>query len=172
MVIQGSRRDRKYLGQYYNLFESISAFEARIPTWQALGWILKNYGMFHIEDISWDLEYKSLVDATWIVEAPPSVVMNSNFCKCPRRHKWRHDALIDWKAYNWSIILGKFKTSVDCTESYAFFFKTHKEYTNPICFRAAIFANFLAKIYGAFYVIINVNEFNHQNPKFWVHLKV
>ena len=87
MVIPGSWRDRKYLGQYNNLFESIPNFEAKIPTWQAMAWILKDYGMSHTEYISWDLEYKSLLDATWTIDASPSVVMNGNFCKCPCRHK-------------------------------------------------------------------------------------
>jgi hypothetical protein len=74
--------------------------------------------------------------------------------------------------YNWPKIPGLFDTATNCAAAYQDFFRSHQEYTDPMCFRAAVFCNFLHYMYSRFGVIINVNVWDSKQPKFFLNLKL
>ena len=55
--IEGSRRSRRYLGNYASLFESQEAQDVGIPSWDAMLWITKHYQNASAEETPWDLLY-------------------------------------------------------------------------------------------------------------------
>ncbi len=169
--VTGSVWKVRFLGNFESLFDH--EYEKPLPTWRALNWILEDYGLSRGEEYSWDLVYKKLVDATWSRNPPPAVMADAHFCnQCDRRFKWAPDATIDSVEYNWPLIPGQFDTSENCAEAYSAFCEKHKNHTDPVCFRAAIFANFLAKICGDFKVIVNVNQFDRRHPEFHIDVKL
>lgn len=172
LPVLGSKLNRNFLGQYDNLFNM--ELEKPLPTWEAFEWLLEDYGggVQQDEEVCYDRLYKEQLEETYQEEVPEAVKMNGHFCDCPRRYKWDPNALIDSKEYNWPVIEGNFTTPVECAVAYERFFEQHKEHTDPVCFRAAIFCQFLAYFCRHHKVICNVNEFSPLRPEFHIWLKV
>ena len=82
------------------------------------------------------------------------------------------DATIDSREYNWPIIEGRFDTPFKCTIAYILFFETHKTHRDPMCFRAAIFARFLALICITHLICINMNQYESRHPEFLINMKL
>lgn len=109
----------------------------------------------------------------WIVDPPPSVAMDAHFCKAtPRRYKWPKEATIDSLEYNWPIIPGQFDRAEDCAKSYNEYFELHKTHTDPVCFRAAVFCNFMSMMCRNYGVQLNVNNREVWRPEFQLSLKL
>jgi hypothetical protein len=125
-----------------------------------------------MEEKSWDLVYRRLHDSTWSIDAPMAVKSTGHFCNCPRRFLWAPDALIDSVEYNWPKIPGQFDTAAHCAAAYLAFFQIHKDHTDPVCFRAAVFCKFLHYMYSQFNVIVNVNIWDSKQPEFLLNLKL
>ena len=70
------------------------------------------------------------------------------------------------------MIPSNFTIGVKCTASYNTFFEVHKEDTNPICFRVAIFCKYLAYLCQDHMVHCNVNEFNSLRLEFHIWPKI
>ena len=117
--------------------------------------------------------YQKEVGSDWMRDAPAAVKATGVFCDMePRRLLWAPDATIDSQEYNWPIIEGRFDTSFKCTTAYTLFFETHKTHRDPVCFRAAIFAPFLAQICMSHHICINVNQYESSHPKFLINMKL
>jgi hypothetical protein len=101
-----------------------------------------------------------------------AVRSNGHFCNCPRRFLWAPDALISSVEYNWPKIPGLFDTATNCAAAYQDFFHSHQEHTDPVCFRAAVFCNFLHYMCSRFGVIINVNVWDSKQPEFLLNMKL
>ena len=78
--VEGSRRNRKYLGNYASLFESQEAQDAGIPSWDAMLWITEHYPNACAEETPWDLLYHKEVGPDWTREAPAGTLL-----PCERR---------------------------------------------------------------------------------------
>ena len=144
--ISGSVLKKRYLGHYESLFDDPT--EIPIPSWKAIEWLLEDYGQSRTEVRSWDLVYKQLLNdqelVNWTVQPPVAVATNAHYCSLePRRFKWDPEATIDSVEYNWPIIPGQFDSAEACAEAYGSYFARHKTHTDPVCFRAAVFCNFL-----------------------------
>ena len=85
---------------------------------------------------------------------------------------WAPDATIDSREYNWPIIEGKFDSPFECTRAYTLFFEMHNKHCDPVCFRAAVFAKFLAQIWLTYHINIHVNKYDSHHPEFLVNLKL
>ena len=158
LPIEGSRRAKRYLGNYASLFESQEGHDVGIPSWDAMLWITEHYKNARVEETLWDLLYKKEVGSDWMRDALVVVKAIGVFCNMgPRRLLWAPDATIDSREYNWPIIEGRFDTFFECTTAYTLFFETHKIHRDPVCFHAAIFARFLAQICMTHHICINVN---------------
>ena len=169
--VTGSQQKITYLGNYDNLFDF--DYEKPLPTWRAMRWILEDYGMSRGEEWSWPKIYKKVVDDTWSHTPPLAVRSNGHFCReCDRRFKWAPEDTIDSVEYNWPIIPGQFDSAPNCAEAFLAFWEKHHKHTDPVCFRAAIFAKFLHYICSQFGVIVNVNQFDIRHPEFHVNLKL
>ena len=168
-VAFGSYWSQKFLGRFEDLFDDPK--ENPLPSWRAINWIVEDYGLSRTEQLSWANVYRATVDSTWTVDPPPAVATNIHFCACERRFKWEQGATIDSVEYNWPKIPGQFDTSTHCAEAYKKFWEMHKTHTDPVCYRAAIFCNFLVKM-CELGVIINVNQFDSANPEFHLDVKL
>ena len=171
--VEGSRRTRKYLGNYANLFESQEAQDAGIPSWDAMLWITEHYQSARAEETPWDLLYHKEVGPDWTKDAPAVIQATSVYCNlAPRRLLWAPNATIDSWEYNWPIIEGRFDTPFECTTAYTLFFETHKIHRDLVCFRAAIFARFLALVCMTHHICINVNKYESKHPEFLINMKM
>ena len=168
--VTGSPLTVKYLGNYASLFDNEAVFP--LPTWTAIEWLLEDYGLSRREERSWDLIYKEIVNVNWTDAAPEAVRTNGHFCDCKRRFKWAPDSLIDSVEYNWPLIPGQFDTALNCATAYEGFWQIHHTHTDPVCFRAAIFSKFLARICRDFKVVVNVNRYDERRPEFLINLKL
>ena len=171
--VEGSRRSRRYLGNYASLFESQEAQDAGIPSWDAMLWITEHYQNARAEETSWDLLYHKEVRLDWMRDAPAAIQATGVYCDlAPRRLLWAPDATIDSREYNWPIIEGHFDTPFECTTTYTPFFETYKTHRDPMCFRAAIFAWFLALVCMTHRICINVNQYESKHPEFLINMKM
>ena len=171
--VEGSRRTRKYLGNYACLFESPEAQDAGIPSWDAMLWITEHYQSARAEETPRDLLYHKKVGPDWTKEAPAAIQAIGVYCNlAPRRLLWAPNATIDSREYNWPIIEGRFDTPFECTTAYTLFFETHKTHRDPVCFRAAIFARFLALVCMTHCICINVNKYESKHPEFLINMKM
>jgi hypothetical protein len=134
--------------------------------------LLEDYGLSRTEEKSWDLVYRRLHDSTWSIQAPTVVQSNGHFYNCPRRFLWAPDALISSVEYNWPKILGQFDTAPHCAAASLEFFQVHKDHTDPVCFRAAVFCKFLHYMCSRFGVLVNVNIWDSKQPEFLLNLKL
>ena len=161
------------MGNYASLFESQEAQDAGIPSWDAMLWITEHYQNARAEETSWDLLYHKEVGPDWTRDAPAAIQATDVYCDlAPRRLLWTPDATIDSREYNWPIIEGRFDTPFKCTIAYTLFFETHKTHRDPVCFRAAIFARFLALVCMTHRICINVNQYESKHPKFLINMKM
>jgi hypothetical protein len=167
-TIQGSPLTRQFLGRYYAMYRDFE-MERPIPSWEALRWLVEDYGESVIEDFPWDLQYLE-ESVNWTLEPPPAVLTNGQFCNCPRRYLWKPTATIDSVEYNWPVIPGQFNTFTDCANAYQAFHEAHIHHTDPVCFRAAVFCDFLHFMCVNYQVVIDVNHFNIQRPE--IHLLI
>ena len=71
--VEGSRRTRKYLGNYASLFESQEAQDDGIPSWDAMLWITEHYKSARAEETPWDLLYHKEVGPDWTKDAPAAI---------------------------------------------------------------------------------------------------
>ena len=173
ILVEGSRRSRRYLGNYASLFESQEVQDASIPSWDAMLWITEHYQNDRAEEIPWDLLYQKEMGLDWTREAPVAVKATGVYCDlAPRRLLWALDATIDSREYNWPIIEGRFDTPFECTTVYTLFFETHKTHRDPLYFRAAIFAWFLALVCMTHRICINVNQYESRHPQFLINMKM
>jgi hypothetical protein len=168
--VGGSLLNQKFLGHYACLLDLNS--EVPLPTWQGIEWLLEDYGLSRREEKSWDLVYKRLQDSSWSTEAPAAVRSNGHFCNCPRRFLWAPDALISSVEYNWPKIPGLLDIATNYAAAYQDFFRSHQEHIDPVCFRAAVFCNFLHYMCSRFGVIINVNVWDSKQPEFLLNMKL
>jgi hypothetical protein len=83
-----------------------------------------------------------------------------------RRFKKSTDSI----EYNWPLIPSQFSNFSLRVDSYRAFFEKHQIHTNPICFRAAIFCNFLGMLCAEYELIVDVNQFNELRPKFQINM--
>ena len=135
--------------------------------------ITEHYLNARAEEILWDILYQKEVGPDWTRDAPAVVKAIAVYCHmAPRRLLWAPDATIDSREYNWPIIEGCFNTSFECTTAYTLFFETHKTHRDPMCFRAAIFAHFLAQICMTHRICINVNQYENSHPEFLINMKL
>lgn len=168
--VQGSELTKRFLGKYYQMFKDM-AVERPIPSWKALEWLVEDYGQSVEEDQPYDQIYDK-ISKDWQVNPPTAVSTNGHFCKCERRYRWNPSATIDSVEYNGPKIPGNFLTPNQCAESYSRFFELHNTHTDPVCFRAAVFCDFLATICQQHQIIINVNRFDPNRPEFHIMLKI
>jgi hypothetical protein len=97
----------------------------------------------------------------------------------------RYDSLIDpdsaiplptWKEIEWILedygLSRHEEKSCNCTLAYQQFFQVHQGHTDPVCFRVAVFCNFLHCMCARFGVIINVNIWDPRQPEFILNLKL
>jgi hypothetical protein len=168
--VGGSILNQRFLGHYDCLLDRDSSVP--LPTWQGITWLLEDYELSRNEEKSWDLVYRRLYDSTWSIDAPTAIKSNGHFCNCPRRFLWAPDALIDSMEYNWSKIPGQFDTAAHCAVAYLAFFQVHKDHTDLVSFRAAVFCKFLHYMCSRFNVIVNVNIWDSKQPEFLLNLKL
>ena len=169
-TVGGSSANQRYLGNYEALFRTPG--EQPLPSWAAMDWLMEDYGYNREEVITWDKAYKKL-EADFQVNPPAAVLLNGHFCKqCNRRYKWDPKATINSVEYNWPQIPGLFDTPAHCADAYEAFFQIHKDHTDPVCFRAAVFCKFLAYFCRGHRVLCNVNEFSILRPEIHILIKL
>ena len=96
ILVEGSHRTRKYLGNYASLFESQEAQDAGIPSWDAMLWITEHYQNARAEETPWDLLYHKEVGPDSTSDAPAAIQATGVYCNlAPRRLLWAPDATID-----------------------------------------------------------------------------
>ena len=173
ILVEGFRLAKRYLGNYASLFESQEAQDAGVPSWDAMLWITEHYQNAQAEEIPWDMLYQKEVGSDWTKDVPTAIKAAGVFCDmAPRWLLWAPDAMINSQKYNWSIIEGHFDTSFECTTTYTSFFEIHKTHRDLVCFRAAIFAHFLAQICITHRICINMNQYESNHPKFLNNMKL
>jgi hypothetical protein len=169
--ISGSFLKQRYLGRYESLFNSDE--ELPFPSWSAIEWILEDFGLSRKTWKPWDKLYPRVSQA-WSNFTPVAVTTNPHLCPVRglRRCKWAPWAKIDTIPYNWPQIPGLFSTFHDCIASYKTFFEIHKNHTDPVCFRAAIFCNVLAYLCMQYKLVVNVNHYDESKPEFHIWMKL
>jgi hypothetical protein len=135
-----TKQDYRFQRNYQALFKAGDSWETEVPiiSWEAIAWVLKDYGPSWEETKPWDVTYRR-ISRQWISEPPPTVKLDPRFCDCPRRHKWDPNVTIDLVEYNWPLIPGEMRTPQECYDTYHRFWREHKECEDPVCFRVAIF---------------------------------
>ena len=73
----GSTLTLRYLGQYAQMFDSPS--EEPIPTWNAIAWLLEDYGLSRIEEVPADIHLRR-ISRRWPENPPVSVACHPHFC--------------------------------------------------------------------------------------------
>jgi hypothetical protein len=167
--IVGSPLTLRYLGQYAHMFDNPG--EEPIPTWMAIAWLLEDYGLSRNEEVPADIQYRR-ISRRWPDGPPASVASHPHFCPCPRRGKWNPEAILSSVEYNWPLIQGPKSTPAECRATYKQFFQEHMHHRDPVCFRAAVFANVLADWCNQWNVTIDVNRFHESHPEFLLLLKL
>lgn len=165
-----------YQGNYDALFNNVS--DQPILSWEAIAWLLKDYGQSREETIPADVAYRQ-ESKYWSRNPPPAVKDDPRFCACPRRNRWNPAATLDFIEYNWPLIPGMKNTPQQCFDTYTAFWAQHHQCQDPVCYRAAIFCKILAKWCLDFGVWIDVDVRNDgvishtvDHPEFWLHLKL
>lgn len=169
LPVTGSPLTLRFLGQYANMFDSPR--EEPIPTWSAIAWILEDYGQSRTEEMPADIYYRR-ISRQWPAEPPVNVSSHPHFCPCPRRGKWNPSATISSVEYNWPLITGPKATAEECKVTYRQFFQEHVSHCDPVCFRAAVFANVLSDWCGQWNVTIDVNCYHESHHEFLLLLKL
>ena len=169
LPVTGSPLTLRYLGQYEHMFDS--PLEEPVPTWSAIAWLLEDYGLTRTEEMPADIYYRR-VSKRWHAEPPIAVASHPHFCPCPRRGKWNPTATISSIEYNWPLIPGPKTTSAECKAAYGQFFHEHVHHRDPVCFRAAVFANILSNWCGQWNVTIDVNQYHESHHEFLLLLKL
>lgn len=160
-----------YLGNYLALFNN--PVEQPYVTWQALEWLLKDYGLSRVETRPADVVYRMKSSTNnWTMDPPLAVTKDPLWCSCPRRGRWDPAATISSVPYNWPIIDGSFTTLQGCVTAYQNFYEIHKTHRDPVCFRAAIFCAAMAKWCADWGTIINVAAFAPHHPEMQLVLKM
>ena len=165
----GSPLTLKYLGQYALLFDNPE--EEPVPTWSAIAWLLEDYGLSRTEEVPADIQYRRM-SRQWPTIPLAAVKNHSHYCPCPRRQKWNPAATLESVEYNWPIIPGPKSTAVECQATYRQFFQMHAYHKDPVCFRAAVFANVLSNWCGQWNMTIDVNQYNESHHEFLLLLKL
>ena len=165
----GSPLTLQYLGQYPKMFNDPQ--EMPVPTWQAIAWLLEDYGLSRTEDVPADIHYRR-ISRQWSSSPPPAITNHPQFCACPRRNKWDPQATLHSVEYNWPLIPGSKTTAANCQATYRSFFKEHIQHLDPVCFRAAVFCNTLAEWCSQWNVTIDVNHFSESHHEFLLLLKL
>jgi hypothetical protein len=96
-----TEQDYRFQRNYRALFKAGDSWETEVPiiSWEAITWVLKDYGHSREETEPWDVTYRK-ISRQWTSEPPPAVKLDPRFCDCPRRHKWDPNATIDSVEYN------------------------------------------------------------------------
>lgn len=158
-----------YLGQYAHMFDS--PIQEPIPTWNVISWIAEDYGLSRTEEMSTDIYYRR-ISRQWPTEPLVNVANHPHFCPCPRRCKWNPSATLSSVEYNWPLIPGQKTTAAECKATYNQFFQDHIHHRDPVCFRAAVFANVLSDWCGQWNVTIDVNQFHESHHEFLLLLEL
>jgi hypothetical protein len=177
-----TEQDYRFQRNYRALFKAGDAWETEVPiiSWEAIAWILKDYGLSREETEPWDVTYRR-ISRQWSSEPPPAMKLDPRFCNCPRRNKWDPNATIDSVEYNWPLVPGEKRTPQECYDTYCRFWREYKECEDPVCYRVAIFCRILAEWCITFHIWIDVNIRQEgppkhpgtlQNPEFWILLKI
>ena len=173
LPVTGSLNKQRFLGEYENLFNNLEE-EVPFPSWQAIEWLLEDFGLSPQIWQPWDRLYNRISDK-WPATIPTAITLSFHQCplKGPRRYKWAPWSKIDTVPYNWPQIPGRFSSPQECSESYRAFFELHKRHTDPVCFRAAVFCNILSYMCVRFKCVVNVNRYDETRPEFhlWVKLQ-
>ena len=126
-LVIGSYLTKHYLGNYQGLFDNDAIFS--LPTWNAIEWLLEDYRLSQMEERSWDLVYKKVMDVNWTEVAPEAVRKNAHFRNCKRRFNWASNNLIDSVEYNWPLIPSQFDTALNYASAYEDFWQKHHHHT-------------------------------------------
>jgi len=152
------------------MFDNTS-IERPVPCWKALEWLAEDYCLSVTETVSYDKVYEQK-SSGWQENPLAAVVTNNHFCLCKRCYKWSPHATTDLVEYNWPYILESFEILALCTEAYRAFHVEHITHTDPVCFRVAVFCDFLRMVCEDHLVIINVNKFDKLRPEFYIMVKL
>ena len=169
LPVIGSPLTLKYLGQYALMFDKPE--EEPVPTWSAIAWLLEDYGLSRTEDVPADIQYRRM-SRQWPTIPPAAVRSHPHYCPCPRRQKWNPAATLASVEYNWPIISGPKSTAAECQATYRQFFQLHAHHKDPVCFRAAVFANVLSNWCGQWNMTIDVNQYQESHHEFLLLLKL
>jgi len=120
------------------MYDNMELRQRPIPSWKALEWLAKDYGLSVKEEETYDKVYLQN-SSDWQQDPPILVVTNHDFCPCKRRYKWDLRATIDSVKYNWPKIHGKFDSSTSCAKAYRLFHAKHVIHTYLVCFRTTVF---------------------------------
>lgn len=142
-----------------------------IPTWNAIAWLLEDYGLSRTKDVPADIQYKR-ISRQWSVIPPAAVASHPHFCPCPRRNKWDPIATIASVEYNWPLIIGPKSTVAQCQATYKKFFQEHSHHCDPVYYSAVVFSNILADWCGQSNVTIDNNQFSESHHEFLLLLKL
>ena len=172
LPVTGSLNKQRFLGEYDNLFNNLEE-EIPFPSWQAIEWLLEDFGLSPQVWQPWDRLYNRISDK-WPATTPTAVTLSFHQCplKGPRRYKWAPWSKIDSVPYNWPQIPGRFSSPQECSESYRAFFELHRHHTDPVCFRAAVFCNILSHMCIRFKCVVNVNRYDETKPEFYLWVKL
>lgn len=170
LPIQGSRLICLF---FQAILPNVQRYQERkpIPSWEALMWLVEDYSYLVEEDYPQNKQY-GVVSLNWHVNPSLAVLMNGNFCHCPRRHTWNPTSMIDLVEYNWPRIPGQFNNVVRCAKSYQLFHQQHINHTNPVCFLAAVFCDFFHHMCVKYGMVIDVNPFNQMQLEFHILFKI
>jgi hypothetical protein len=143
-----------------------------LPSWEAIDWLLKDYGNQREETKPWNMAYDKIKNE---YQDDPflAVQMNKHFCKdCDKRYKWDPHGNLDSLEYNYPKIPSKFTTANECVVSYEAFFDKHKTYTDLACYTAIVYCKFLAYFCKEHGIICNINRFSKLRKEMHILIKI
>ena len=115
LPLMGSPLILQYLEQYHKLFDYPQ--ERHVPTWQAITWLLEDYGLSRTEEVPVDIHY-CRISRQWYSNPPLAVATHPNLCLCLQRHKWDPQATLHSVEYNWPLIPGPKTTATNFQATY------------------------------------------------------
>ena len=168
---QSSLRAR-FVGHMEAVFVTALENEYSVPTWQALEWLVEDFGMTRTIRLAEDRQYQ-LVSGSWPEGVPISVSTDPRYCAMgQRRGKWSPDATLESTNYNWPVIGGQFNTWDECAASYHHHYMLHKDHQDGVCFRSAVYSRILSFWCTKFKFKMNVNAYDPVQPAFILMLKI
>jgi hypothetical protein len=122
----------RFVGHMDAVFETTLEKEYSVRTWQALEWLVEDFGMTQTIRIAEDRQYQ-LASGNWLEGVPISVSTDPRYCAVgQRRGKWSLEATLESTNYNWPIIEGQFNTWEECAANYHHHYMLHKEHQDGV----------------------------------------